>query len=46
MEDNKIVDLYWERSENAIAETDKKYRITVTILLFTFYTIKKIAMSV
>ena len=26
MEDNKIVDLYWERSENAIAETDKKYR--------------------
>ena len=26
MEDSKIVDLYWERSENAIAETDKKYR--------------------
>ena len=25
MEDNQIVDLYWERSETAIAETDKKY---------------------
>jgi len=25
MEDNQIVDLYWERSEEAIAETDKKY---------------------
>ena len=25
MEDEKIVDLYWERSEQAITETDKKY---------------------
>ena len=25
MEDKEIVDLYWARSENAIAETDKKY---------------------
>ena len=25
MEDNQIVDLYWERSEAAITETDKKY---------------------
>ena len=25
MEDKQIVDLYWERSEDAIAETDKKY---------------------
>lgn len=25
MEDKQIVDLYWERSESAIAETDKKY---------------------
>ncbi len=25
MEDNQIIDLYWERSENAIVETDKKY---------------------
>lgn len=25
MDDNKIVDLYWERSEKAIAETSKKY---------------------
>lgn len=25
MEDKQIVDLYWERSENAIAETEKKY---------------------
>ena len=25
MEDKEIVDLYWERSENAITETDKKY---------------------
>ena len=25
MEDNQIVDLYWERSEAAIQETDKKY---------------------
>lgn len=25
MEDKKIVDLYWERSENAILETAKKY---------------------
>lgn len=26
MDDGKIIDLYWERSENAITETDKKYR--------------------
>ena len=26
LEDEKIIDLYWERSENAITETDKKYR--------------------
>ena len=26
LEDEKIIELYWERSENAIAETDKKYR--------------------
>ena len=25
MEDSKIVDLYWSRSENAITETNKKY---------------------
>ncbi len=25
MEDSKIVDLYWEHSENAIDETSKKY---------------------
>ena len=25
MEDKQIVDLYWERSESAIAETEKKY---------------------
>lgn len=25
MEDNKIIDLYWERSESAIGETAKKY---------------------
>ncbi len=25
MEDNQIVDLYWERNESAIDETDKKY---------------------
>ena len=25
MEDNEIVDLYWERSETAISETSKKY---------------------
>lgn len=25
MEDKGIIDLYWSRSENAIAETDKKY---------------------
>ena len=25
MEDKRIVELYWERSETAIAETDKKY---------------------
>lgn len=25
MEDAKILDLYWQRNENAIAETDKKY---------------------
>ena len=25
MEDNKIVELYWERSETAISETQKKY---------------------
>lgn len=26
MDDNRIISLYWERSENAIAETDRKYR--------------------
>ncbi|MBR3023909.1 MAG: RNA polymerase subunit sigma-70, partial [Oscillospiraceae bacterium] len=26
LEDEKIIDLYWERSESAITETDKKYR--------------------
>ena len=26
MEDTEIISLYWERSENAIAETDRKYR--------------------
>ncbi|MDO5149109.1 MAG: sigma-70 family RNA polymerase sigma factor [Oscillospiraceae bacterium] len=26
MDDKEIIDLYWERSENAINETDKKYR--------------------
>ena len=26
MEDEKIIDLFWARSENAISETDKKYR--------------------
>ena len=25
MDDNRIIDLYWQRSENAITETDKKY---------------------
>ena len=25
MEDKQIVNLYWERSESAIAETEKKY---------------------
>lgn len=26
LEDNEIIDLYWKRSENAITETDRKYR--------------------
>lgn len=26
MEDEEIIDLYWARNENAITETDKKYR--------------------
>ena len=25
MDDNQIIELYWQRSENAITETDKKY---------------------
>ena len=25
MDDKQIIDLYWERSENAISETDRKY---------------------
>lgn len=25
MDDKKIIDLYWKRSESAISETDKKY---------------------
>lgn len=25
MDDKQIIDLFWQRSENAIAETDKKY---------------------
>lgn len=37
MEDKQIIDLYWARSESAIAETDKKYgklcnRIAINIL--------------
>ena len=25
MEDEKIIELYWQRSQDAIAQTDKKY---------------------
>ena len=25
MDDSRIIELYWQRSENAITETDKKY---------------------
>ena len=25
MEDKEIIDLYWQRSDRAIAETDRKY---------------------
>ena len=25
MEDNQIIELYWNRNEKAISETDKKY---------------------
>ena len=25
MDDNQIIELYWQRSENAITETDRKY---------------------
>ena len=42
MEDKEIISLYWERSESAIAETDKKYRslcmrIAVNILSDSSY---------
>ena len=34
MEDSKIIDLYWQRSESAITETSKKYsRLLVSIAL-------------
>ena len=37
MEDEKIIDLYWQRSQDAIVQTDKKYgklcrRISFNIL--------------
>lgn len=32
MEDSQIVDLYWERSENAIVKTSEKYGNTYHIL--------------
>ena len=44
MDDNKIIDLYWKRSEFAIAETDKKYgRITRNLSLnkYEYYNAKK-----
>ena len=34
MEDNQIIELYWQRSENAITETSNKYsRLLVSIAL-------------
>ena len=44
MDDKKIIDLYWKRSESAIAETDKKYgRITRNLSLnkYEYYNAKK-----
>ena len=44
LSDEAIIELYWKRNENAIAETDKKYKRYLYHI--TYYTIKWTARSV
>ena len=37
MEDDRIIDLYWARSEDAITETSKNTENTATPSLTTFF---------
>ena len=43
MDDDKIVELYWERDEKAIEETDFKYKKYLFPLLTMWFTIGLIA---
>jgi len=46
MEDNEIIELYWERSEAAISETSKSILGTAVTFRSTFYRIMKIQRNV
>ena len=35
MEDSRIVDLYWQRDESAISESDRKYGRMLNVLSFS-----------
>ena len=35
MADNAIIELYWERNERAIVETDKKYELIKEIIKYS-----------
>ena len=37
MEDSRIIELYWQRSENAITETDKKYGAYCSTVALIFF---------
>ena len=46
MEDNKIIDLYWKRSETAISETSKNTENIAAASLIIFCMIMKIVRNV
>ena len=41
MEDYKIVDLYWQRSEDAIKQTDTKYGKMLTSISLSFVEVRE-----
>lgn len=45
MDDKKIIDLYWKRSESAIAETDKNMEDIAVPLHLIFYITGKMQKS-